>query len=86
MKTYINGMKAEMKKIKESLNIISSAEKAQSIAKNCREYDKAMCDSQTACLEMMQAAKEIVHLASAIGCCCNLYDIRTIHEVVERKL
>ena len=83
---HIKEIKGHMKTIRESLKCIVESEKAQDRATNVKDYTSAQLASKDACISMMQSVKEMVRLASDIGCFCDLYNPRTVHEVVERKL
>lgn len=85
-KIYIKEIKDHMKTIRESLKCISESAKAQDLATNVKDYTSAQLASKDACISIMQSLEEMVHLASSLGCSFDLYEPRTIHEVVERKL
>lgn len=83
---YIREINDSMKVVREALKQIKESEKVQYQAKNCREYERAKNDAQSATLSMMQALEEAVRLASAIGCGNDLYDIHKYHKVIELDL
>ena len=80
---YIKKMKASIKVVNDAMKRIAEAERAQEDARNCRDYDNADRESKCANIDMMNALKEMISLASAMGCASGLYSIHKYHKVVE---
>lgn len=87
MKTRINKqtkkIKNEIEFIIETIIRLDEAESAQNEARNNYDYNEAKNKAKEASEDLMESVKEIVRLASAIGCANELYDIHTYHKVVE---
>lgn len=79
---YIKEIKAHIRDINKSLKRVQEAEIVQenSIV-NTKKYDKAKNEAVDASSDIMEALKEVVRLASAIGSSTGLYNWSTIHKI-----
>ena len=80
---YIKEIKSNIKFINAAMKRIEESEKVQYEARNNIDYETAQNEAKDANIDLMSAVKEIVRLASAMGCASGLYDIHKYHKVVE---